>query len=165
LKHYQNILNDNGFVLSEEGEMKKLDKNDEKKMKQLMESIDDKLFDEYLEDEIKQQPKYCKLKSNIDFLGLTTDDQIKQYKSIITDRFKLADHLNIIRLFKSDEYINEKIIKISKECYDVKAYDNVYNKIKMLRLLEKKSKIESLNVDFEGDDTSVEINNDDYILI
>ena len=47
--------------------------------------------------------------------------------------FKLNDHMNIIRILKSNEYIQNKLIKINEQNHKVKTIDNIYNKISILR--------------------------------
>jgi hypothetical protein len=164
LKHYQNILIENGFILSEEGKNLKLSEKKEKEMKNILLSVSNELFADYMMDDDKAQLKYKQLNRNIEFLGLD-DHHIAKYQTIITSEFELMDHLNIIRLLKSDKYIDEKIKKKADDIYDVKAFDNSYNKIRMLRSLEKKCKIGLLDVEFIADDRPVSISDDEYLLI
>ena len=51
--------------------------------------------------------------------------------------FKLNDHMNIIRILKSDEYIKNKLIKINEQNQKIKVIDNIYNKISILRKIEQ----------------------------
>ncbi len=73
------------------------------------------------------------------------------------------DHLHITRLLKSDEHFDEKIKKKADDIYDVKAYDNSYNKIRILRSLEK-CNIGLLDVEFIADDRAVSISDNEYLL-
>ena len=57
-------------------------------------------------------------------------------KEIITDKFKLTDHLNIIRMMKSDVYLDDKINMMDNTGYGVKTFSSSYHKIKLIRKLE-----------------------------
>ena len=41
-------------------------------------------------------------------------DVLTQYKEYLMNPFKLNDHMNIIRMLKSNEYIKNKLIKINE---------------------------------------------------
>jgi hypothetical protein len=64
------------------------------------------------------------------------------------DKYILQDHLNIIRLLKTDDYIKGKLIGVKESSYDIKNMTMIYSKVKTVRDLEKKYKIQSLEVDY-----------------
>ena len=57
-KHYEDLLNMNGFVMSSEGIEEKLDKEEKTELKELSKEIKEELFKEYLETEFKGSEKY-----------------------------------------------------------------------------------------------------------
>ena len=84
------------------------------------------------------------------FLNLPNDKTIMlQYKDIITDDKTLEHHLNLIRMLKTDEYINNKLSKIDGETFKVKTIDTVYNKIHIIRNFEKSFNLKPLQVDYK----------------
>jgi len=74
---------------------------------------------------------------------------LEKYKNEIIDKYVLQDHLNIIRLIKTDEYINNKLIIAKRNSYDIKNMSMIYSKVKAVRDLEKKYKIQPLQVDYK----------------
>jgi hypothetical protein len=64
------------------------------------------------------------------------------------DKYVLQDHLNIIRLLKTDDYIKGKLIAAKESSYDIKNMTMIYSKVKAIRDLEKKYKIQPLEVDY-----------------
>ncbi len=72
------------------------------------------------------------------FLNLPNNNKVlEQYKDVITDNKVLDNHLNLIRLLKSDDYIKSKLNKIDGEKFKVKTIDTIYNKIHIIRNFEK----------------------------
>ena len=69
------------------------------------------------------------------YLKLANEDDeiLKEFKDIILDKFKIHEHDNLIRLLKTDEYIES-----NKYDRDVKHYNDTLDKIKVLRQLKKK---------------------------
>jgi hypothetical protein len=84
------------------------------------------------------------------FLNLPNDNKIlEQYKDVITDDKVLDNHLNLIRLLKSDDYIKSKLNKIDGETFKVKTIDTIYNKIHIIRNFEKSFNLKPLQVDYK----------------
>ena len=165
LKHYETILKDNGFVLSSIGEVVKLNNKKTDEMKNIICSIKNELFADYIIDDDKCNVKYAQINRNVDFLGLNGNSKLAEYQYIVTDEFKLLDHLNVIRMLKNDEYINNKITKMNDNNYDVKSFNSAYHKIKLLRGLEKRFNIDMLDVNYTADDTLIVISDEEYKLI
>jgi hypothetical protein len=163
-KHFEDLLIMNGFVLSVTGTPKKIDKNKQEEIKAITEQIREDFFNEFLETEYKGLEKYDTFNKHIKFLNIPTTykevdeetgniiteiDLYTTYKNEIMDKHMLQDHLNVIRLLKTDEYINEKIITAKHNSYDVKNMTMIYSKVKAIRDLETKYKIEPLNINYE----------------
>lgn len=187
-KHYQDLLIMNGFVMSEEGTIEKLDKEEKHELKELSKEIKEELYKEFLETEYKGHEKYDSFNRHIEFLQIplyvqvtvqeysrdamgriiiedglermekyveqeTTKNVVnvellEKYKNEIMDKYVLQDHLNIIRLLKTDDYIKGKLIAAKESSYDIKNMTMIYSKVKAVRDLEKKYKIQPLEVDY-----------------
>ena len=68
----------------------------------------DNLFDEYINanENDKTKIKFETINNNIKVLNLPMNkDVLTQYKEYLMNPFKLNDHMNIIRMLKSNEYI------------------------------------------------------------
>ena len=154
-KHFELILESNGFIITEEGQPKQLNKEQQEEMKSLVEECNDELFDEYIKAEERSLVKYDIINNCLQLLCLTdaSNETLQLYKDIITNKNKLTEHLSIIRMLKSDEYIDKKLFNISNANFNVKTLSNTYNKLKLLRTIEKTYGIEPLDVacDKEGD--------------
>jgi hypothetical protein len=139
----------NGFVMSEEGTIEKLDKEEKQALSELTKEIQEELFKEYLETEYKGDEKYDSFNRHIEFLQIPKDNEtLEKYKNEIMDKYVLQDHLNIIRLLKTDDYIKGKLIAAKESSYDIKNMTMIYSKVKAIRDLEKKYNIEPLQVDY-----------------
>jgi hypothetical protein len=69
-----------------------------------------KLFNEFLVAENKDLNKFTPIVERMTFLNLPNDNKIlEQYKDVLTDDKVLDNHLNLIRLLKSDDYIKSKL--------------------------------------------------------
>ncbi len=78
--------------------------------------------------------------------------------------FKRNDHMNIIRMLKSDEYIKNKLIKINEQNQKIKVIDNVYNKISILRKLEQSLFLKPLQINYSLD-SKIDIVDKEWALI
>ena len=93
----------------------------------------------------------------INILNLKPDElDIKNFGYLIYDEYNFNSYFNLLKLFKTDEYINEKMDDLNIKSYSVKIVNNVYNKIGLLRKFEKIFNIKSFDFDFKLE------NNDDF---
>ena len=168
-KHYQELLIENGFIMSEEGKTEKLDKEEKTEIKELTQEIKEKLFEEYLECDNKTLDKYDSFNKHIKFLNIpifidvedcdergiietvVNKELLIKYKNEIMDKHVLQDHLNVIRLLKTDHYINEKLRTAKENSYDIKNMTMMYSKIKAIRNLETKYNIKPLEIDYTNE--------------
>jgi hypothetical protein len=150
-KHFELILESNGFIISEEGVPIALDKRVDKAMKTLVEEHVEDQFKEYLEADNRQLVKFDMLNKHVDLLGLQQEDKetLEEHQEILTNKYKIEEHLNIMRMLKSDEYIDDKLKHIHNQGFEVKAITSTYNKIKLLRAIEKTYDIQPLDVEFD----------------
>ena len=108
-----------------------------------------KLFNEFLAAENKDLNKFTPIVERMTFLNLPNVNKVlEQYKDVITDDKALDNHLNLIRLLKSNDYIKSKLHKIDGETFKVKTIDTIYNKIHIIRNFEKSFNLKPLQVDY-----------------
>jgi hypothetical protein len=164
--HYEQQLIDNGFILSIQGENKKLDNDIKKNINQKIIAINDKLFDEFInEPNSRNKHIYDKLNERIKILKLPINDSdiLVKYKKQITDPFCLLKHYNIMRLFKDDKYIDTKLTQVINNNFDCKVLNNIYNKIKLIKTIQTKYNINDFNVNCDFGNNL--LTNSEYMLI
>ena len=167
LQHFQNILVNNGFGMSEVGETKNLNYSTKRKQKVLMDVIRDKEIRQFIEhvhekekqteDEdtkgtileiVRPEFNYELFLKRHEILGLQTEEDILKYQVLLQEEHSLTNLFNFQKLFRTDEYINEKISKNIQNCQKVKNLSNTYTKINLLRLFEKVYNIDRLDFNF-----------------
>jgi hypothetical protein len=164
--HYEQQLIDNGFILTTEGNNKKLDSEIKNNINQKIIAINDQLFNEFVNDHnVRHKHIYDKLNERIVLLKLPRDNPeiLIKFKEQITDPFKLLKHYNIMRFFKNDTYIEDKIKLLIINNFDCKILNNIYNKIKLIRTIQSKYNI--IDFDVKGDYIKNKITKDEYNLI
>jgi hypothetical protein len=85
-------------------------------MTTLVDKHNEDLFKDFLTAENKTLVKFDMFNKNVEVLGLPINnvDLLEKYKDQIMDKYKLNEHMDIIRLLKSDEYIDKKLIMLLK---------------------------------------------------
>ena len=149
--HFKDILINNGIIVEELYEPNKLRKDTRNDMTELIENISVELFNEFLKDDTdKMAAKFDNINNNLSLLGLIgkSAETIKQYKDIITNKYLLSEHFNIMRLLKNDDFIKDNLKKKGNKCYRTKLLRSTEHKIILLRDLEKYYNIGCLEVDF-----------------
>ena len=139
LRHFELILEKNGFKLDEQGRKEKLD------VASMIEEIDEKVFDDFLANPADHhKPKYNMLLKSILYLQLdpTNPESLKHFKEILLNRWRVEEHDATIRFLRSEAYVEDKIGDLGLECLELKAMTNCYQKVKFLRALEAKWGIE-----------------------
>jgi hypothetical protein len=162
--HYEVILKDNGFVLSEIGQLKKMDKVKSVEMREALNEIKENDFQQLID---SKDTDNITINDHMDLLKLrdASNDTLETYKNIILDKHKLQEHLNIIRLLKTEDYVHNKISKLEEENFTVTNINSSYHKLKQILLLSKnmnlKHRLEVENTNFNF----VDINDKQYMLI
>jgi hypothetical protein len=150
--HFQNILIDEGFELMHVGKDVVLDK---KKQTQMIKTTKDNDINAYkkfielynLDSDLKGYDKYIE---RINILNLKPDElDINKFGYLVYDEFNLNSYFNLLKLFKTDEFINSKMDDLNEKSYGIKIINNVHNKIGLLRKFEKIFDIEPFNFDFK----------------
>jgi len=134
----------------------KIEQDIKAEMTDLRESIDNDLFDEFVEAENKGIDKYKIIVDIMTLLNLPDDkDIIVKYKDYLMNPFILVDHLNIVRFFKTDRYIDSKVFVSTDNNFKVKQFNDVYNKIKIFRNLQFKFNIDINNLNYTENDNII----------
>jgi len=125
-------------------------------MADLRTDIDEELFNAFLNDIDRKDEKYKIINDRIELLALPADDEIlNKYKVYLVSPRAISDHLNVIRLFKADKYIQAKILMINEKNFKVKQFYDVYAKISILRGLEDKHNISFDNLNYKEIDSII----------
>lgn len=170
IAHFEIILREQGFILSELGEIKTIDKKSKKDMRQIETDNIEMMWTNYLkltdEERCDQHEKYSFISNNIDFYGLFGKDNetLIKYKDYILNEPRKTAYLNTIKLLKADNYINKQLNNLNEKTYDIKIIDSDYNKINLLRKFESEFDIGHLDIEFDKGDQIIEMKNDMYLL-
>ena len=166
--HFQNILKLNGFSLKELGLIKNLEEPIKRKQKILMDKIRSDEIDEFIKElhydgeriEHDMKDTFLEIiRTDINYelflkrhqiLGLQTKDNILKYQIFLQDEHALTNLFNFPKLFRTEEFINNKIEANNKNCQKVKNISNSYTKIKLLRKIEEIYKIDRLDLTFKN---------------
>jgi len=140
LSHFEEILKQNKFILDSRGEKSKIEQDIKIEMTDLRTDIDDNFFNDFLTSDNRKDEKFKVILERIDLLNLpiNNDETLTQYKEYLLNPHKLTMHLNIIRFFKTDQYIQNKLAIVNEKNFKVKHFDNIYNKISIFRNLQNK---------------------------
>lgn len=163
--HYENILKSNGFILSQIGEIKPLSKAKNQDLNQPLIELKENAFNDLIENGSTQD---ITLLTNIQLLKLenATKETITRYKDQITDKFKLDEHLNIIRALKDEEFIQQKIFDLERDNYNITVMSSIYHKIKHIKSLEQRMKIQKYQINAKLENiTYYDISDNEYTLI
>jgi hypothetical protein len=127
------------------------------------------MFHEFLSlnlEQRRQNVKFQQLISNINYLNIPIHDDtlLLQYKDIISDKYKMLEHDNVIRMLKTDEYIEDELKELKSGSFGVKAMYSTYQKIALLRSLETKHNINPLDLTL-SQMKDIEITSEQFTLL
>ena len=147
--HFENIIKKEGFQLVNLYEPKKLDKDTRDEMTELIDTIATEQFNAYLEDNDKYNEKYDNINKRIILLNLDkqNDEQLASYKDVIMSKFKLNEHLNIIKLLKSDEYLSDQLKMLKHASLTTNLLKHTEYKMVLLREFENYYGMKPLEVE------------------
>ena len=151
ISHFQNILIEEGFKLTHIGKDVILDK---KKQTQMIKITQENSINDYenfveLYKSGKKFNGYEKYIERIKILNLKPDElDIDKLGYLVYDEYNLNSYFNLLKLFKTDDYIDEKMDDLNIKSYSVKMVNNVYNKIGLIRKFEKLFNIQPFDFDF-----------------
>jgi len=163
--HFQQILRDEGFVLSEVGEPKKLSKDVRQQAQSISEQHTDELFEEYLNSDNRADKKFINLQSNAEAVGLTYADTetMKTYKDLITDNYNVETYFKTVATMRTDDYLNNKLADIHNKNFECNTMHTTYNQVKLIRLIEQKYNITPFDLNNSSKDT-IEMTDEDHKL-
>ena len=154
--HFENILKQNGFVLSEEGKFKTRSKEDKEYSRYLVCEIDNKEFSEFLNGD--ENPA---VERKMEYLNLPIEEA-EQFKEILKDEHKYQNHIRIKKLFYNREYVEERVKQLKNRSFGVMDVKNIYNKLLYLWEFEDKYNIPFLGDDFYPDETAIEVSDEEW---
>jgi hypothetical protein len=158
LKHYQNILSNNGFNLIEKGETKKLNIKQNIKQTNLIDKMKHEEIEKFIEICFNDDPEtnvniedinYVLLLKRNEILGLNNKEDVEKYKLFIQDEYALNNLFNFQKLFRTNEFIDEKLKEKNTLSKRVKNLSTTYTKINLLRYFEKMYNINRLDMEFK----------------
>jgi hypothetical protein len=157
--HFEQLLKQNGFVLSTVGEKKKLEKEVNKQMKGLTEEIEIATFESFINasENDKTKAKYKPFMDRVKILRLDSNnkEEVQLYSDAIGNEKTFRSHLNFCRLLQNDDYLKAELEKKHENSYDIAQLTCTVNKILYIRKLEETFKMGYLNMGFEGNDDTV----------
>ena len=158
ISHFQNILIEEGFKLTHIGNDIILNK---KKQTQMIKTTQENSINDYekfveLYKSGKKFNGYEKYIERIKIINLKPDElDIDNLGYLVYDEYNLNSYFNLLKLFKTDDYIDGKMDDLNSKSYSVKIVNNVYNKIGLLRKFEKLFNIQPFDFDFKLDDNDI----------
>jgi hypothetical protein len=167
--HFEQLLQQNGFVLSTMGEKKKLEKEMKGEMKGLTEEIETDTFDSFIKasENDKTKAKYKPFMDRIKILHLNVNDEeeLLKYSDEIGNEKSFRSHLTFCRLLQNDDYLKGELEKKHENSYDIAQLTCTVNKILHIRKLEETYEMGYLNVMFDGNDSKIEFDEGVYKMI
>lgn len=162
LKHFENIISNNGFILSEVGIKQKLSKTDNKEMTEEIINQKEIIFNEFLELEPleRRHKKYETINNHLDAFKLTDiiNDDLTKIKECIQNKFYFKDILTFNKVIKNDEFIIKQKNKFDELNYNIKNYNSMYNKIHIINNICKNNDINLLSFEHKGDEINISEN-------
>jgi hypothetical protein len=168
--HFEQLLQQNGFVLSTVGEKKKLQKEVKGQMKELTTELQTDTFDSFIKANAvdKTKAKYKPFMDRINILKLDSidKDELLKYADAIGNEKSFRSHLNFCRLLQSDAFLKSELEMKLENSYDIAQLTCTMNKILYIRKLEDAFNMGYLNMDFVGnDDNKIEFDNELWKMI
>jgi len=101
LAHFENILEQNKFILSEEGEKSFIDPEIKAEMTDLRTDVDNTLFDQFIKSNERSEEQFKIINERINLLNIPMEDDeiLTKYKEYLMSARTLTNHLNVIRFF------------------------------------------------------------------
>jgi hypothetical protein len=168
--HFEQLLQQNGFVLSTVGEKKKLEKVIKGQMKELTTELQTDTFDSFIKANAvdKTKAKYKPFMDRINILKLDSldKDELLKYMDAVGNEKSFRSHLNFCRLLQSDAFLKSELEMKHENSYDIAQLTCTINKILYIRKLEDVFNMGYLNMDFVGnDDNKIEFDNELWKMI
>lgn len=185
IAHFENILKLEGFKLEYVGKNKQIDKSKQKIMTKFSKEEEENNYKQFIDDYInkykittindifigceKQIADKFELNNNyknylarLEILPLEFDElKLDKFGNLIMDEFEFKSYFNILKLFKTNDYIIENIDDLKKSSYENKILNNIHNKIFLLRQYEKIFNIIPFDLNFNVEQSNIDKFTDD----
>ena len=167
-KKFEEIMCDSGFkIKSDEKLNKKLDKNENERLKNKIILDDNEKVEEYIKKwNDRDNKKFEEIDKRVKLLGIENvkEKEMYKYKDVIKDESGITKHLNTIKLLKSNEYLKSEMEERMKNTMKVKMLNDINSKILLIRKIEEENKIDFLDVEFKEEGVVV-LSDKDYNFI
>ena len=99
----------------------------------------------------RDNKEYEDINKRVGLLGLKNERKkvLLKYKEVIKDEKEIKYHLNTIKILKTENYLEKKLKELRSETLNVKLSNNSYNKILLLKKMEKDNKISLMDLNFK----------------
>lgn len=129
----------------------------------LNDEINEKLFLEYIEADDKDEQKFKLINDRIKYLNLGDNIiTIEKYKQYLLNPHLIRQHDALIRMLRSELYIENKIKDISQKTFNIKLMNNTYYKIHLIYKLVNHYNLNIFELDKYKDNYKDEIQLVDY---
>ena len=157
VKHFEHLLQQNGFSLSTEGAPEALSKAEKATQRDIVDRIAEELFDELLQTDNPLQPKFNNILKQADYLnlpwGATDRATLEKFRETLVSKHRAQEHDAIIRLLKSNDHVNDHLAELSARSIDAKLLTNSFQKTKIIQEFDAKFGINLFNLgSFTGGD-------------
>ena len=192
IAHFENILKLEGFKLEYVGKNKQIEKSKQKIMTKLTRDEEENNYKQFINDYINEYKmttkndifeennivqnfeynknlfthNYKNYLARLKILPLNFDElTLDKFGNLIMDEFEFKSYFNILKLFKTNEYIISNIDDLKKSSYENKILNNIHNKIFLLRQYEKIFNITPFDLNFNVEQSIIDkFTDDDFKL-
>ena len=153
--YFEKILEDRGFViLNDYNKKKEINVIKVEEIKGKIDKKKEEKVENYIKNESHRDNKeYEDINKRVELLGLKNERKkvLLKYKEVIKDEKEIKYHLNTIKILKTENYLEKKLKELRSETMNVKLSNNSYNKILLLKKMEKDNKISLMDLNFKED--------------
>lgn len=192
IAHFVNILKLEGFKLEYVGKNKQIDKYKQKIMTKFTKEEEENNYKQFIDDYINEykmttkndifdekriienfelnknlfNDNYKNYLARLKILPLNFDElTLDKFGNLVMDEFEFKSYFNILKLFKTNEYIIDNIDDLKKYSYENKILNNIHNKIFLLRQYEKIFNIYPFDLNFNVEQSNIDkFTDDDFKL-
>ena len=126
------------IIDAKENDIIELEEETMNEMIELVKDKDEELFEEYINTENKEDPKYETMNKRAKMLKISENKKLlNEYKEYVINKKKMNTHVGIDRLLKTEKYVKSKIKDFEKNNFTIKLKENVYMKIDVLFQIEE----------------------------
>lgn len=183
IAHFENILKNQGFKLEHVGKNKQLNKSIQKAMTKFSKEEEEINYNQFIIDYINEYKMSSKtdifdnehsvekyeLEKNLSCLNyknylerlktlpiINDELSLDKFGKIIMDEHEYKSYFNILKLFKTNDYIYAHIDDLKNTSFENKIINNIYNKIFLLRQFESLFNITPFDLNFNIDELNID---------